>query len=432
MKNHLSLLGLLAALSLTSAHADCVLRQSTASQEVVLPTFVDSTDGDTAETGLTIANTDIKITKGGGTTQISKNSGGATHIATGDYYTVLDATDTDTVGNLHIKVKVSGALTVWKECVVYEEAIYDALFAASANAFTGAAGSTLARADVISWTGSDLATGTGPLPGLGVLDRGTAQADGTTSGTLRAAAAFGDDELNGATWLVYSATTGAGQRSSISDFVGATDVATLSPALPTDPTGTHRYEIFAVSPAAGSVSIATGGIVAGSFGSGAIDAAALAADAGTELGTATWATAARTLTAFDEDSTTIDINGTTIGTVTTATTATNLTNLPAITANWLTAAGLATDSVAEIVAAQLAAQGTLTGTCDSGSTTTCVDNALNQADATQLEDRLICFDDAWCALITTFTPGSDTATTTKVAPSTRASKVYTIFPTTLE
>jgi hypothetical protein len=103
-----------------------------------------------------------------------------------------------------------------------------------------------------------------------------------------------------------------------------------------------------------------------------------------------------------------------------------------VAANGVSASSLAVDAGTELAAAVTATQGIITGTCDSGSTTTCVDNALTQADATQLEDRLICFDDSWCALITTFTPGSDTATTTKTAPSTRASKAYTIFPSTLE
>lgn len=89
-------------------------------------------------------------------------------------------------------------------------------------------------------------------------------------------------------------------------------------------------------------------------------------------------------------------------------------------------------TAAENAAAVIAAQGIITGTCDSGSTSTCVDDALTQADNDQLEDRLICFDDGWCALITTFSPGADQVTTTKVAPSTRASKSYTIFPATLE
>ena len=65
------------------------LRQSTAGQEVPLGYFVDSTDGDTEETGLTISNTDIKIWKWGATTLANKNSGGATHISNGIYYATL-------------------------------------------------------------------------------------------------------------------------------------------------------------------------------------------------------------------------------------------------------------------------------------------------------------------------------------------------------
>jgi len=52
------------------------LKQSTASQEIPLGVFVDETDGKTAETGLTIANTDIKLWKTGATTLANKNSGG--------------------------------------------------------------------------------------------------------------------------------------------------------------------------------------------------------------------------------------------------------------------------------------------------------------------------------------------------------------------
>jgi len=107
------------------------LRQSTASQEVLIGPFLDDTDGKTAETGLTIANTDCKIWKSGATTEANKNSGGATHIAAGRYYIVLDATDTDTVGMIEINIAVSGALPVQKRLYVLEEAAFDALFAAS-------------------------------------------------------------------------------------------------------------------------------------------------------------------------------------------------------------------------------------------------------------------------------------------------------------
>jgi len=104
------------------------LKQSTASQEIVLGYFVDSTDGNTEETGLTIANTDIKIWKNGATSLANKNSGGATHISNGIYYAVLDATDTDTLGPLIIFVHVSGALTVRLECEVLPANVYDSLY----------------------------------------------------------------------------------------------------------------------------------------------------------------------------------------------------------------------------------------------------------------------------------------------------------------
>src|SRR3954470_22980828 len=103
------------------------LRQSTASQEILLGRFVDSTDGNTEETALTIANTDIKLHKHGATTLASKNSGGATHIANGNYYAVLDATDSDTLGNLEVHVHVSGALAVKREYVVLPAMVFDSL-----------------------------------------------------------------------------------------------------------------------------------------------------------------------------------------------------------------------------------------------------------------------------------------------------------------
>jgi hypothetical protein len=114
------------------------LRQSTASQEIPLGYFVDSTDGNTEETGLTIANTDIKVWKTGTTTLANKNSGGATHIANGLYYAVLDATDTDTIGPLRIFVHVSGALAVKVDCVVLDENVYDWMFG-TASPTTGGA-----------------------------------------------------------------------------------------------------------------------------------------------------------------------------------------------------------------------------------------------------------------------------------------------------
>jgi hypothetical protein len=124
------------------------LKQSTASQEILLGPFLDETDGITAMTALTIANTDIKIWKTGGTTEANKNSGGATHIAGGRYYAVLDATDTDTLGALEINVHATGALPVRRECVVLPANAYDASIA----------GTDTIQADVTQWNGTAVTT----------------------------------------------------------------------------------------------------------------------------------------------------------------------------------------------------------------------------------------------------------------------------------
>lgn len=112
------------------------LKQSTASQSVLIGPFVDDTDGATPETGLSIANTDIRLSANGGN-MAAKNSGGATHDEAGLYSITLDATDTATVGRLQLSVKVTGALYVFHDFQVLEEAIYDSLIGSGATGDLG-------------------------------------------------------------------------------------------------------------------------------------------------------------------------------------------------------------------------------------------------------------------------------------------------------
>jgi hypothetical protein len=164
------------------------LRKSTASQEVLLGPFLDDTDGKTAETGLTINASDIKLWKRGGTTEANKNSGGATHIADGRYYATLDATDTDTVGELILNVAVAGALPVRLVCCVFEAAVFDSLFASGAAGYStltaqqvweystrtlSAFGFTVS-ANVVQWNGGSLPTiGTSTLTAQQVWEYAT-------------------------------------------------------------------------------------------------------------------------------------------------------------------------------------------------------------------------------------------------------------------
>lgn len=117
------------------AQAELVLRQSTASQAVMIGPFVDSTDGNTAETALTIDAADVRVSKNGANI-VGKNSGGCTHDELGYYTCTFDATDTNTVGRLQVMVHETGALPVYHEFQVAEEAVFDACCAASAAPLT--------------------------------------------------------------------------------------------------------------------------------------------------------------------------------------------------------------------------------------------------------------------------------------------------------
>tara|TARA_R100001594_G_scaffold68059_1_gene102369 strand:- start:12940 stop:13878 length:939 start_codon:yes stop_codon:yes gene_type:complete len=111
------------------------LKQSTAYTFRFGP-FLDDSDGKTAETGLTISQADIRLSKNGGNFAQKNESSASSHDEIGYYIVVLDTTDTNTCGELLVACHESGALPVFKTFYVLEEAIYDAMFAASADLIT--------------------------------------------------------------------------------------------------------------------------------------------------------------------------------------------------------------------------------------------------------------------------------------------------------
>jgi hypothetical protein len=106
------------------------LRQGTSVALVIGP-FLDDTDGKTPETGLTITQADIRISKAGGTFAACHDAAGATHGEAGWYALTLDAEDTDTPGDLVLAIAIAGALPVWITHQVVPPAVYDAIVAGS-------------------------------------------------------------------------------------------------------------------------------------------------------------------------------------------------------------------------------------------------------------------------------------------------------------
>lgn len=195
------------------------LKQSTASQEIVLGPFLDSTDGNTAETGLTIANTDIKLWLAGAITLADKTAGGATHIANGIYYAVLDATDTATLGSMTIFCHPTGALATKLECCVLAANVYDALIG----------GGDLLEVDTTFWGGTAVASAVVPANAIQISGDATAadnletMLDGTGGQSLTlgsivvnnsagTAVSFTSSGGNGNGLLIAGNGTGAGFR----------------------------------------------------------------------------------------------------------------------------------------------------------------------------------------------------------------------------
>lgn len=108
------------------------LRQST-TQTIRFGPFLDATDGVTEETGLTITQALRRISKDGGAFAQSNHIGNSTHDSDGWYSDDLDTTDTNTVGELILNVQdPTTHLPVWMRWWVIEEAVYDAIYGASA------------------------------------------------------------------------------------------------------------------------------------------------------------------------------------------------------------------------------------------------------------------------------------------------------------
>lgn len=108
------------------------LKQSTAI-EVKIGPFVDQTDGFTAETGLTLAQADIRLAKEEADWAQKNETTTAVAEENGWYRCLLNATDTNTLGRLYLAVNEAGALPVWHEFMVLPASSYDAIVSETGN-----------------------------------------------------------------------------------------------------------------------------------------------------------------------------------------------------------------------------------------------------------------------------------------------------------
>jgi len=106
-----------------------MLRANTA-VDVLIGPFLDDADGDTEETGLTLEDEHIFLSKNGQALTAKNDANNATHDNDGYYNCPLNATDTNTEGTLVLQVHVAGALSVRHEYNILSEAAWDSMFVA--------------------------------------------------------------------------------------------------------------------------------------------------------------------------------------------------------------------------------------------------------------------------------------------------------------
>lgn len=281
---------------------------------IVLGPFLDDTDGKTAETGLTIAQADVRLSKNAGAFAQKNSATSATHMENGHYSVPLSATDTNTNGILTVAVLKSGALPVWVDYLVVPANVYNAICAETGQV----------RANIVQCGGNTVAAGAIPNAaaaasgGLPIIGTGSG-AINPASGKMPATIAAGDLAANSLTASALAAdavneiadgvwdearsghtTAGsygegvASVQGNVTGSVGSVTgaVGSVTGNVGGNVTGSVGSVTGAVGSVTGNVggnvtgsvgSVASGGITAASIATGAIDADALAADAVDEI-----------------------------------------------------------------------------------------------------------------------------------------------------
>jgi len=132
------------------------LKQNTAATFRIGP-FQSATDG-AVVTNLSLAASDVRLSKAGGAFVSKNEATNPTHDENGWYTCTLDDTDANTLGDLLVSVNKAGAMVAWHRFVVLPANVYDSLVA----------GSDKLQVDVAEWLNA--AASKGAASGLPAVD----------------------------------------------------------------------------------------------------------------------------------------------------------------------------------------------------------------------------------------------------------------------
>ncbi len=137
--------------------------KQSAAAYVDLGPFVAATDGKTRLTALSLLQSDILVSKLGGTMTAKSHVSACSHLSAGVYRCPLAAADVNTPGRLRIEAVKSSALPVWETITVLPPHVYDSLIGGTDTLqadVTQVKGSAISAsnaqfgANVVNWKGA--------------------------------------------------------------------------------------------------------------------------------------------------------------------------------------------------------------------------------------------------------------------------------------
>lgn len=186
--------------------------------DVKIGPFLDITNGNTPETGLTATQASIRLSKMGGDFAAKDSATSASHDEFGWYDCNISGTDTNTEGRMVLACHISGsALPVWHEFMVVNANVYDSLFATATTDYL--------QTDVIQISGD----ATAPTNLESMYD-GTGYVGGTTKLGIDVVKVSGDATVADNLETIYESATLVTNFKNMYDgtgYVGGTALLTV-------------------------------------------------------------------------------------------------------------------------------------------------------------------------------------------------------------
>lgn len=258
----------------------CGYLQANTAVDVLIGPFIDDTDGKSAETGLTLSQADIKLSKNGQTLAQKHDDTAAAHDANGYYNCELDATDTNTEGTLTLIVHESGALPVRHDFMVLAQAAYISLVTAKDSGYMDVNVKAVSEDTTAADNAELMFDGTGYAGGTTKLDVNvTSIAANAITATAINADAITEAKIADNAFANEHFAAGALTSTEITSAAGCAVASIAANAITATAIAADAIE---------AAKIKDGAITAAKIADAAIDAATFAADVDAEIAAMVW------------------------------------------------------------------------------------------------------------------------------------------------